>query len=59
MGVFIGFCGTLTLVTLVNHQNGSDVVTMQTQDLDGDGPNEPVITVSRVINIAFILILKN
>ena len=37
---------TTMTVTLVNHQNGSDVVTMQTQDLDGDGPNEPVITVS-------------
>ena len=37
---------TTMIVTLVNHQNGSDVVTMQTQDLDGDGPNEPVITVS-------------
>ena len=37
---------TTMIVTLVNHQNGSDVVTMQTQDLDGDGPNAPVITVS-------------
>ena len=37
---------TTMTVTLVNHQNGNDVVTMQTQDLDGDGPNEPVITVS-------------
>ena len=30
---------TTMTVTLVNHQNGNDVVTMQTQDLDGDGPN--------------------
>lgn len=37
---------TTMTVTLVNHQNGNDVVTMQTQDLDGDGPNEPVVTVS-------------
>jgi hypothetical protein len=37
---------TTMIVTLVNHQNGSDVITMQSQDLDGDGPNEPVITVS-------------
>ena len=37
---------TTMTVTLVNHQNGNDVVTMQTQDLDGDGPNAPVITVS-------------
>ena len=37
---------TTMIVTLVNHQNGSDVVTMQTQDLDGNGPNAPVITVS-------------
>ena len=37
---------TTMIVTLVNHQNGSDVVTMQTQDLDGDGPNAPVLTVS-------------
>ena len=37
---------TTMIVTLVNHQNGSDVVTMQTQDLDGDGPNAPVVTVS-------------
>jgi len=37
---------TTMIVTLVNHQNGSDVVTMQTQDLDGDGPNEPVLNVS-------------
>ena len=36
---------TTMIVTLVNHQNGSDVVTMQT-DLDGDGPNAPVLTVS-------------
>ena len=37
---------TTMAVTLVNHQNGNDVVTMQTQDLDGDGPNAPVVTVS-------------
>ena len=37
---------TTMTVTLVNHQNGNDVVTMQTQDLDGDGPNAPVVTVS-------------
>ena len=37
---------TTMTVTLENHQNPNDVVTMQTQDLDGDGPNEPVITVS-------------
>ena len=37
---------TTMTVTLVNHTNGDDVITMQTQDLDGDGPNEPVITVS-------------
>ena len=37
---------TTMTVTLANHQNPSDVVTMQTQDLDGDGPNEPVVTVS-------------
>ncbi len=37
---------TTMTVTLVNHMNGDDVITMQTQDLDGDGPNEPVITVS-------------
>ena len=36
---------TTMTVTLVAH-DGSGVVTMQTQDLDGDGPNEPVITVS-------------
>ena len=35
---------TTMTVTLVNHQDGSDVVTMQTQDLDGDGPDEPVVT---------------
>jgi len=37
---------TTMTVTLVNHQNGNDVVTMQTQDLDGDGPNAPEVTVS-------------
>ena len=37
---------TTMTVTLVNHMDGSDVVTMQTQDLDGDGPDEPVVTVS-------------
>ena len=37
---------TTMTVTLVNHQNGNDVITMQTQDLDGDGPNAPVVTVS-------------
>ena len=37
---------TTMILTLVNHQNGDDVVTMQTQDLDGAGPNVPVITVS-------------
>ena len=34
---------TTMTVTLVNHQNGNDVVTMQTQDLDGDGPNLSLI----------------
>ena len=43
---------TTMIVTLVNHQNGSDVVTMQTQDLDGDGPNAPVLTVSGPLNIS-------
>ena len=43
---------TTMTVTLVNHQNGSDVVTMQTQDLDGDGPNAPVVTVSGPISAA-------
>ena len=37
---------TTMTVTLVNHMNDSDVVTLQTQDLDGDGPNAPVVTVS-------------
>ena len=41
---------TLTLCAGPNieliSEPGSDVITMQTQDLDGDGPNEPVITVS-------------
>ena len=37
---------TTMIVTLVNHMNGSDVVTMQTQDLDGDGPNAPEVNVS-------------
>ena len=35
---------TLT-VTLVP-QGGGDTVTLQTQDLDGDGPNAPTVTVS-------------
>ncbi|GLB51900.1 hypothetical protein NBRC110019_09390 [Neptunitalea chrysea] len=26
--------------------NGSQVITLQSQDLDGDGPNDPVLTVS-------------
>ena len=36
---------TTMTVTLVAH-DGSGVVTMQTQDLDGEGPNAPVVTVS-------------
>ena len=42
---------TTMTVTLVAH-DGSGVVTMQTQDLDGDGPNAPVVTVSGPISAA-------
>ena len=37
---------TTMTVTLVNHMNDSDVVTLQTQDLDGDGPGLPELSVS-------------
>ena len=42
---------TTMTVTLVAH-DGSGVVTMQTQDLDGDGPIEPEVTVSGPISAA-------
>ncbi|MBD3724793.1 MAG: type 1 periplasmic binding fold superfamily protein [Flavobacteriaceae bacterium] len=35
----------ITTVT-ITLDNGSNVVTLKSQDLDGDGPNAPVITVS-------------
>ena len=41
---------TTMTVTLVNMMDGTDVVTMQTQDLDGDGPNEPDVNVSGPIS---------
>tara|TARA_B100001109_G_C18655191_1_gene376928 strand:+ start:119 stop:664 length:546 start_codon:yes stop_codon:yes gene_type:complete len=42
---------TTMTVTLVAH-DGSGVVTMQTYDQDGDGPIEPVVTVSGPISAA-------
>ena len=42
---------TTMTVTLVAH-DGSGVVTMQTQDLDGDGPGLPELTVSGPISAA-------
>jgi|TARA_B100001094_G_scaffold180701_1_gene175079 hypothetical protein len=36
---------TTMTIYLENSADASDVIMMQTQDLDGDGPNEPVITV--------------
>mgnify|MGYP001322361731 FL=1 len=42
---------TTMTVTLVAH-DGSGVVTMQTQDLDGDGPALPEVTVSGPISAA-------
>lgn len=35
----------ITTVT-ITLQNGLDVITLKSQDLDGDGPNAPVVTVS-------------
>ena len=45
---------TTMTVTLVNTMDGSDVVTMQTQDLDGDGPNLPDVTVSGSLGAGYI-----
>ena len=35
-----------TLSATLVPENGGDTITLKTQDLDGDGPNAPVITVS-------------
>ena len=45
---------TTMTVTLVNMMDGSDVVTLQTQDLDGDGPNAPDVTVSGPIGAGYV-----
>lgn len=39
-----------TMTVSLTPQGGGTTVTLQTQDLDGDGPNAPVITVSGNLN---------
>ena len=35
-----------TLTAVMTPETGGDVITLQTRDLDGEGPNDPVVTVS-------------
>lgn len=37
---------TITTITVTLTDPSSNVITLQSQDLDGDGPNDPVVTVS-------------
>ena len=41
-----------TMTVTLSASDGSGTVVLQTQDLDGDGPNEPVVTVSGPLSSA-------
>ena len=41
-----------TMTVTLSASDGSGTVVLQTQDLDGDGPNEPVVTVSGSLSSA-------
>ena len=41
-----------TMTVTLSASDGSATVVLQTQDLDGDGPNEPVVTVSGPLSSA-------